>query len=126
MAVYGQQSGPIRLGRWECADSDRPASRLGPQPREYRATIAVGDRIAAATAAASGPVAALTAMLHEHGIPLETKRFHQRRCGDHGSRTVTFLRGSDGLRDEWAIGVADDATGSALNAVIACANRLRG
>ena len=38
-------SGPVRLGQWACTDDDRPATRLGPQPRNYRATLAIGDRI---------------------------------------------------------------------------------
>ena len=85
--------------------------------------IAVGDRISTSTAAASGPIAALTAMLHECGIPLEILKFHQLRSGGH---TATFVRGSNGARDEWAMGWSDDSTQSALRAVIACANRLLG
>ena len=38
--------------------------------------------------------------------------------------TATFIRGSDGARDEWAMGLDEDATQSALRAVVACANRL--
>ncbi len=40
------------------------------------------------------------------------------------SSTATFIRGSDGGRAEWAMGLSDDPTQSALRAVIACANRL--
>lgn len=119
-ATYAPGAGPVRLGRWECADGRR-ASRLGPQPCTFRATLGFGDRIETVTATASGPVAALTAMLYERGIAVETLRFHQLRCEDN---VATFIRGSDGARAEWAMGWAGDPTQSALRAVIACANRL--
>jgi hypothetical protein len=121
VATYGHAAGPLRLGHWTCTDTERPAGRLGPQARNFRAMIAVGDHIGTSTAAASGPIAALTAMLHERGITVETLRFHQVRSG---AVTVTFIRGSDGVRAEWAMGLSEDPTQSALRAVIACANRL--
>ena len=121
LATYGHTAGPLRLGHWACTDTERPAGRLGPQARNFRATIAVGDRLSTSTAAASGPIAALTAMLHDRGITLETLRFHQMRsAGD----TVTLIRGTNGIRAEWAMGWSEDPTQSALRAVIACANRL--
>ena len=121
VATYGSTAGPLRLGHWACIDTERPAGRLGPQARNFRATIAVGDHIATSTAAASGPIGALTAMLHERGITLETLKFHQVRSGSH---TATFIRGTNGIRAEWAMGWSEDPTQSALRAVIACANRL--
>jgi hypothetical protein len=120
-STYAPGSGPLRLGQWTCTDGERPATRLGPQARNYQATLAIGDRISIASAAASGPVAALTEMLHEHGIAVEMTAFHQLPTGDG---TATFIRGSDGAHAEWAMGLDDDATQSALRAVIACANRL--
>lgn len=119
--TYGRTAGPLRLGQWACTDGERPAARLGPQARNYRAMIAVGDSISTSTAAASGPIAALTAMLHQRGITVETLRFHQLRAG---GVTATFIRGSDGMRAEWALGWSEDPEQSALRAVIACANRL--
>ena len=121
VAAYGHTAGPLRLGHWACTDSQRRAARLGPQARNYRAMIAVGDHISTSTAAASGPIAALTAMLHERAITVETLRFHQMRSGPI---TATFIHGSNGIRAEWAMGWSDDPTQSALRAVIACANRL--
>ena len=121
ISTYSPATGPLRLGHWECTDTRRSASRLGPQARNYQATIAIGDRITTSTAAASGPIAALTAMLYERGIPIETLKFHQVRSGDH---TATFIRGSDGVHAEWAMGWDSDPVQSALRAVIACANRL--
>jgi hypothetical protein len=119
--AYASSSGPLRLGHWQCTDSDRPSTRLGPQARNYQATLAVGDRISTSSAAACGPVAALTAMLYDRGIPVEMTAFHQVPAGE---QTATFVRGSDGARSQWAMGWSDDPTQSALRAVIACANRL--
>jgi hypothetical protein len=118
---YAHGTGPLRLGHWSCTDARRPSTRLGPQARNYRATLAVGDAIATSSVAASGPVAALTEMLHERGIPVEMTAFHQLPAGE---RTATFIRGSDGIHSEWAMGISPDPTQSALRAVIACANRL--
>ncbi len=118
---YASSSGPLRLGNWQCTDAERPSTRLGPQARNYKATLAVGDRISTSAAAASGPVGALTAMLYDRGIAVEMTAFHQVPAGEH---TATFVRGSDGAQSQWAMGWSDDPTQSALRAVIACANRL--
>ncbi|AYE98695.1 homocitrate synthase [Mycobacterium paragordonae] len=121
VSVYGHAAGPVRLGHWSCTDAERPAARMGPQARNFRAVIAVGDRIGTSTAAAGGAVAALTAMLHGRGIRLETLNFHQMSSeGD----AATFVRGTDGVRTEWAMGWAHDCTESALRAVVTCVNRL--
>ncbi|MFL6087490.1 MAG: homocitrate synthase, partial [Mycobacterium sp.] len=113
---YASSSGPLRLGNWQCTDADRPATRLGPQARNYQATLAIGDRISTSTAAACGPVAALTEMLYDRGIAVEMTAFHQVRAGEH---TATFVCGSDGARSQWAMGWSEDPTQSALRAVIA-------
>ena len=118
-STYAPSAGPLRLGRWHC--TDRPASPLG--TRTFQATLALGDRIETATATATGPVAALTAMLHDHGIAVEMLRFHQLRSDE---TVATFIQGSDGCLAEWAMGWSEDPTQSALCAVIACANRLYG
>lgn len=118
---YAPSTGPVKLGQWSCIDAERPAGRLGPQARNYQATLAVGGRISTARAAACGPVAALTEMLHECGVALEMLAFHQLPAGTH---TATFIQGSRGDRAEWALGWSQDPTTSALGAVIACANRL--
>lgn len=118
---YAPASGPLRLGQWSCTDAERPSGRLGPQARNYQATLAFGDRIGTSNAAACGPVAALTEMLHQHGVAVEMTAFHQVPAGEH---TATFVRGSGGGKTEWAMGWSDDPTESSLRAVIACANRL--
>ena len=99
---YASSSGPLRLGNWQCTDAERPSTRLGPQARNYQATLAVGDRISTSSAAASGPVAALTAMLYDRGIAVEMTAFHQVPAGEH---TATFVRGSDGAQAQWAMGL---------------------
>ncbi|WP_356948536.1 homocitrate synthase [Mycobacterium simiae] len=121
VAKYGQAAGRLRLRHWKCADAERPAARLGTQARNFRAMISVGESVSTCTAAASGPIAALTAMLHERGIAIETLKFHQMTSIDC---TATFICGSNGTRVEWAMGLAEDPTQSALSALIACANRL--
>jgi len=120
---YASSSGPLRLGHWQCTDAERPSTRLGPQARNYQATLAVGDCISTSSAAACGPVAALTAMLYDRGIAVEMTAFHQVPAGE---QTATFIRGSNGATAQWAMGWSDDPTQSALRAVIACANRLLG
>ncbi len=60
---YAPASGPLRLGQWSCTDTERPSGRLGPQPRNYQATLAFGDRIGTSRAAASGPVACVNRLL---------------------------------------------------------------
>jgi hypothetical protein len=120
-ATYAPNSGPLRLGHWECTGSERAGTRRGPQPDTFRATLALGDRIETATATATGPMAALTAMLYDHGIAVEMLRFHQLQSDD---TTATFIQGTNGCRAEWAMGSSADPTQSALSAVIACANRL--
>lgn len=117
LATYGHSAGPMALHGWECA-GDR---RLGSQVRTYQATLTIGERPCMASAAASGPIAALTAMLYEHGFGLEVLNFHQLQMGRD---TVTFIRGTAGTRDEWAMAWAEDSTLSGLRAVVACANRL--
>jgi hypothetical protein len=83
--------------------------------------LAVGDRVSTSSAAACGPVAALTAMLYERGIAVELLGFHQISTGE---QTATFINAGDGYHSEWAMGWSQDPTQSALRAVIACANRL--
>lgn len=107
--TYEPSVGPLRLGQWSEADGC------------YQATLAIGERIESSSATACGPMAALTAMLSERGIRMETLNFHQMHDGD---QTVTFIRGTNGSRTAWAMGRARDATASSLRAVTGCANRL--
>ena len=112
--TLGSPAGPVALTRWQ-----RAACRSGRHNHRYSAQLTVGDRHATVTATAAGPLAALTAMLHEHGISLEMLNFHQLRAG---GQTATFIRGTDGIDTQWAIGWSECPTESGLRAVIACTN----
>jgi hypothetical protein len=121
--TFAPRSGPWELRGWECRQShDRTRRRLG-QAHEFRATLALGGREFITTATAGGPVGALTAMLYEHGVLVETLEFHQAAAGES---IATFVRGGNGIVDRWAMGLSADATQSALEAIIACTNRLGG
>ena len=114
--TFGSSAGPLHLDRWERADRTH-----GRHAHTYQATLAIGERTITSSATASGPLGALTAMLHEHGIAVEMLNFHQLRAG---GQTATFIRGTDGSDTEWAIGWSECPNQSALRAVVACANRL--
>ena len=118
LAAYGPTAGPLELIAWE---GDRPSRRSGPQVRRFCATVRHGDTVGLWSATASAPIAALTDMLYAHGLGMEMLNFHQVQMGRD---TVTFIRGTDGTADAWAMAWAEDGTQSALRAVIACANRL--
>ena len=66
-------------------------------------------------------ISALTAMLYEHGVSVEMLRFHQLQSDD---TTATFIQGTDGLHTQWAMGWSEDKDVSAIQAIVACANRL--
>ena len=83
--------------------------------------VAISEPTFASLATEPGPLAALTAMLYDQGIAVEMLNFHQLRAG---GQTATFIRGTDGVGTEWAIGWSECATQSALRALVACANRL--
>jgi hypothetical protein len=121
LATYSPRMGPLRLGAFECADAHRSSTSLGPQARTYHATFAIGDHLANVSVDASGPVAAFTAMLFDRGIAIDMVRFHQLKSDGH---TATFIQGTDGLHTEWAMGWSEDKDDSAIQAIVACANRL--
>lgn len=118
LARFAATAGPVSLRHWSCIDN-RPTGQIG--PREYQATLSIGDTLATSSVTAYGPVAALTEILHAHGITVETTSFHQLPTR---GQTATFIEGSNGVRREWAMGLDTDPVQSALRAVIACANLL--
>lgn len=118
LARFAAIAGPVILRQWSCVDS-RPTAQIG--PREYQATLSIGGTVATSSVTAYGPVAALTEILHAHGITVETTSFHQLPTR---GQTATFIEGSNGVHREWAMGLDSDPVQSALRAVIACANRL--
>jgi len=117
-ATFGSSSGRLHLDAWEKGER-----AYGGQAHTYRATLTIGGDVAMSSVMAAGPLAALTAMLYERGIAVEMLNFHQLAAG---GQTATFIRGTDGVHTEWAIGWSECPNLSALRAVIACANRLHG
>ncbi|MFF0815145.1 alpha-isopropylmalate synthase regulatory domain-containing protein [Rhodococcus sp. NPDC003318] len=117
LATYSPGGGPIRFGSWS-------VTPLGAGRSEFRARLGIGDTITQATATASGPVSALTAILYEGGFQLEILSFHQMRIA--GDRTATFVLCEHDGRRHWAMGLGDDATASSIEAMIAGANLLHG
>lgn len=108
-------SGSIRLGAWSVAP--QAADMV-----ECRATIACDDRIMSASATASGPVGAMTSILHDIGAPVQIVQFHQRRTDGH---ITTILLCENGNRQCWAYGDGTTSDEASLNALVAGANRLR-
>ncbi|ANZ25370.1 MULTISPECIES: hypothetical protein [Rhodococcus] len=113
-ATYAPQHGPVRLGGWYAE-----AARAG--RCNYEATFGVGETIHTAAATATGPVSAMTAMMHTLGMPLEILSFHQFDLGD--THATFLLCEADGRR-LWSMGIAATGTESALRAMTAGANRL--
>jgi hypothetical protein len=107
-------SAAIRLGGWRIAD--RTDDQI-----ELSATIATGDRITPMSVTATGPLAALTGMLHEIGAAVEIVALHQQSTSDG---YYTFIHADRDDRREWAMGRGDDAVESAMQALIAAANLL--
>jgi hypothetical protein len=112
--TYCPTAGPARLGTWS-------AHRCGAGMWRYEATLTLGERTAAYAVTATGPVAALTWMLHESGRGVEILDFHQYRANEG---MATFVRCERDGRRHWAAAVAADGTESALRAVVAAANIL--
>ena len=111
---FSPTGGPVRLGSWEATDHGAGRST-------YTATLGLGDRIAPASATATGPIAALTSMLYDAGFHLEILSFHQQRTS---AGTATFvLCDHDGER-RWAMAIGADSLSSSLSAIIAGANLL--
>ncbi|AZG47503.1 hypothetical protein [Gordonia insulae] len=108
-------TGGIRLGAWsvEAGREDMVTCR---------ATIADADRIVSLQASASGPIGAMTSMLHDIGAPVQIVRLHQRSVD---GVITTFLLCERDDRQCWAYGSGDSADEANVNALIAGANRLR-
>ncbi|MGX7695304.1 hypothetical protein [Gordonia polyisoprenivorans] len=111
--VYAD-TGTIRLGSLSITPA--PADMI-----ECRATMAFADRIMSMSATATGPVGAMTSILHDLGAPVSIVSLHQRPT-DRGFAAFLLCERDD--RQCWAYG--DGATGDEanVNALIAGANRL--
>lgn len=104
----------IRLGGWRICD--RADDQI-----ELTATIATGDRISPMTAIGCGPISALTGMLHEIGAAVEIVALHQQSTPEG---CFTFIHADRDDRRSWAMGRGEDAAESAMQALIAAANKL--
>ena len=112
-STYAAMSGPIRLGAWS-------SEKIAPGRWAYEATLGLGERIATASATATGAISAMTSMLHDAGISLEILSFHQHEIGH---RTATFIFTECNGRRNWAMGIGESATESSLRAMTSAANR---
>ncbi|MFW0789367.1 hypothetical protein [Gordonia sp. CPCC 205333] len=106
--------GAIRLGSW----ATEPAAR---DQIDCRATLSIDNRILSLHAKASGPIGAMTSMLHDIGAPIQIVSLHQRTSGD---QVITFLLCENDDRQCWAAGFGASSDEASINALIAGANRL--
>lgn len=107
-------NGSIRLGSWTM-EPDREDMVT------CRATIAFADRIMSLQAQSTGPIGAMTSILHEIGAPVQIVSLHQRHVGDS---ITTFLLCERDNRQCWAYGNGSTGDEANINALIAGANRL--
>ncbi|MGV9712615.1 hypothetical protein ACWDTI_18365 [Gordonia sp. NPDC003424] len=106
--------GTIRLGSWtvEPARQDMVTCH---------ATIAFADRIMSLQAQSTGPIGAMTSMLHDIGAPVQIVRLHQREVD---GTITTYLLCENDDRQCWACGTGHTGDEANVNALIAGANRL--
>ncbi|MBE7160169.1 MAG: hypothetical protein INR72_02895 [Williamsia herbipolensis] len=95
-ATYAPDGG-TRLGSWHATSTRNDLT-------EYHATIATADRIWSLRETATGPLAAVTAMLHATGVCVEITGLHQQRIGAQTAMLVEVER--DGRR-AWGLGIDD-------------------
>ncbi|OYD69792.1 alpha-isopropylmalate synthase regulatory domain-containing protein [Rhodococcus sp. OK302] len=112
-STYAAMNGPIRLGAWS-------TEKIAPGRWTFEATLGLGERIAKASATATGAISAMTSMLYDAGISLEILSFHQHQIGH---RTATFIFTECSGRRSWAMGIGESATESSLRAMTSAANR---
>ena len=92
--AYAPSSG-TRLGSWHATPARNDLT-------EYHATIATGDRIWSMRESATGPLSAVTAMLHATGVCVEITGLHQQRIG---TQTVMLVEVERDGRRAWGLGI---------------------
>lgn len=107
-------TGTIRLGTWSLAPA--PADMV-----EFRATMAYADRIMSLSATSTGPIGAMTSILHDLGAPVFVVTLHQRPT-DNGFAAFLLCERDD--RQCWAYGAGATGDEANVNALIAGANQL--
>ncbi|MGV9747566.1 2-isopropylmalate synthase [Rhodococcus zopfii] len=116
-ATYAPQDGPLRLGGWS-------TTVLAGGLCAYEARFALGGTVHSGAAVATGPVSAMTGMIHELGFRLEIRSFHRQDMGD--THATFLLCESDDERSGWVMGLGATAAESTLRAMTAGINRLYG
>ena len=115
--TYAPQNGPLHLGGWS-------AAALTGGLCAYEATFTLGGSIHRSASVATGPVSAMTGMIHELGFRLEIRSFHRQ---DMGECHATFLLcEAHDERSCWVMGLGATAAESTLRAMTAGINRLYG
>lgn len=109
--TFAPMHGRIRIDSWRV--------RPGRPIPVYEARIFAGQTAVTERVPATGPVAALTSMLHGFGCGIEILAFHQRAVADG---VATFVLGERGGRRHWSFAIHGESAASALAAVVAGAN----
>ncbi|MEH3154108.1 MAG: hypothetical protein PGN29_01720 [Gordonia paraffinivorans] len=112
VATYAPSAG-TRLGSWHATPARNDLT-------EYHATIATTDRIWSMREAATGPLAAVTAMLHATGVSVEITGLHQQRLDGQTAMLVEVDR--DGRR-AWGLGLDDAADRAGVVALLHALDR---
>lgn len=107
-------AGDLRLGSWTAHPGHGGLT-------DYHATIDVGPRKRSLRESATGPIAALTAMLHALGRPVEIITLHHQRTDDGFASFVLCDLG--GIKT-WGLGLDDAAESANVRAMISAVNRL--
>jgi hypothetical protein len=103
----------IRLGSWHATPARNDLS-------DYHATIATGDRIWSLRESATGPLAAVTAMLHATGTCVEITGLHQQRLG---TQTVMLVEVERDGRRAWGLGIDEAADRAGVVALLNALDR---
>jgi len=116
-ANYAPQGGPLELRAWN-------TTVLTGGLCAYEATFELEGTEHSTASVATGPVSAMTGMIHELGFRLEIRSFHRQEMGD--THATFLLCESDDERSCWVMGLGGTAAESTLRAMIAGINRLYG
>ncbi|GAB08026.1 hypothetical protein GII30_20735 [Gordonia amarae] len=106
--------GHIRLAAYSTKPADRDMI-------DCQATLAVADDLFSLRATATGPVGAMTSILHDIGAPVAIVELRQRKTDD---AFATYLLCEHNGTRRWAYGTGTTGDDANVNALVAGANRL--
>lgn len=112
LARYAPHAG-TRLGSWHATPTRNDLT-------EYHATIATDDHIWSLREVATGPLSAVTAMLHATGTCVEITGLHQQRVDDQVAILVEVDRAD---RRAWGLGIDDDGDRAGVMALLHALDR---